>query len=241
MLTRGVTDPAGGAGPARAPAARRRPHGRQPREHAVATAGAPQQGGDSFGADPGVLGPLRRARVRRAVAGQQPHRRLRRARRCSRRSRRLRRQPDAAVRRRPRPRAASRPAVLDARRHPLRLPRLQRDRRDAAGDPGLARRALACGCRRAPGRSTRGRPRATSLGVVEPARRRVDVVVVLPHWGTQYTHVAEPVQRAVGPRSSTPAPTSSSAVTRTGCRGSSRSATPWSPTRWATSSSTWTS
>jgi poly-gamma-glutamate capsule biosynthesis protein CapA/YwtB (metallophosphatase superfamily) len=27
---------------------------------------------------------------------------------------------------------------------------------------------------------------------------RVDVVVVLPHWGTQYTHVAEPVQSLVG-------------------------------------------
>jgi poly-gamma-glutamate synthesis protein (capsule biosynthesis protein) len=30
--------------------------------------------------------------------------------------------------------------------------------------------------------------------------RRVDVVVVLPHWGTQYTHVPEPVQRRVGRR-----------------------------------------
>ncbi len=30
--------------------------------------------------------------------------------------------------------------------------------------------------------------------------RRVDVVVVLPHWGTQYTHVAEPVQHQVAAR-----------------------------------------
>ena len=30
--------------------------------------------------------------------------------------------------------------------------------------------------------------------------QRVDVVVVLPHWGTQYTHVAEPVQSRVGRR-----------------------------------------
>jgi poly-gamma-glutamate synthesis protein (capsule biosynthesis protein) len=29
---------------------------------------------------------------------------------------------------------------------------------------------------------------------------RVDVVVVLPHWGTQYTHAPEPVQRVVGRR-----------------------------------------
>jgi poly-gamma-glutamate synthesis protein (capsule biosynthesis protein) len=28
----------------------------------------------------------------------------------------------------------------------------------------------------------------------------VDVVVVLPHWGTQYTHVPEPVQRVVSRR-----------------------------------------
>lgn len=36
------------------------------------------------------------------------------------------------------------------------------------------------------------------LGVVRRLDRRVDVVVVLPHWGTQYTHVAEPVQSRVG-------------------------------------------
>ena len=39
--------------------------------------------------------------------------------------------------------------------------------------------------------------------VADAVRRldqRVDVVVVLPHWGTQYTHVAEPVQSRVGRR-----------------------------------------
>src|SRR5690606_18403629 len=36
--------------------------------------------------------------------------------------------------------------------------------------------------------------------VVRRLARRVDVVVVLPHWGTQYTHVAEPVQHAVARR-----------------------------------------
>ena len=35
-------------------------------------------------------------------------------------------------------------------------------------------------------------------GVVRRLERRVDVVVVLPHWGTQYTHVAEPIQSQVG-------------------------------------------
>ena len=36
------------------------------------------------------------------------------------------------------------------------------------------------------------------LRVVRRTARQADVVVVLPHWGTQYTHVAEPVQRRVG-------------------------------------------
>jgi poly-gamma-glutamate capsule biosynthesis protein CapA/YwtB (metallophosphatase superfamily) len=35
---------------------------------------------------------------------------------------------------------------------------------------------------------------------VRAAQRRVDVVVVLPHWGTQYTHLPEPVQRTVSRR-----------------------------------------
>ncbi len=35
---------------------------------------------------------------------------------------------------------------------------------------------------------------------VRAAERKVDVVVVLPHWGTQYTHVPEPVQRTVSRR-----------------------------------------
>jgi poly-gamma-glutamate synthesis protein (capsule biosynthesis protein) len=36
------------------------------------------------------------------------------------------------------------------------------------------------------------------LRAVRSARRNADVVVVLPHWGTQYTHAPEPVQRRVG-------------------------------------------
>ena len=35
------------------------------------------------------------------------------------------------------------------------------------------------------------------LGIVRRASRAVDVVVVLPHWGTQYVHTPEPVQRVV--------------------------------------------
>lgn len=36
------------------------------------------------------------------------------------------------------------------------------------------------------------------LGVVRRLEQRVDVVVALPHWGTQYTHAAEPIQSQVG-------------------------------------------
>ncbi len=36
------------------------------------------------------------------------------------------------------------------------------------------------------------------LRVVRRTARQADVVVVLPHWGTQYTHRPEPVQRRVG-------------------------------------------
>lgn len=38
------------------------------------------------------------------------------------------------------------------------------------------------------------------VGVIRRLDRRVDVVVVLPHWGTQYTHLPEPVQRTVSRR-----------------------------------------
>jgi poly-gamma-glutamate synthesis protein (capsule biosynthesis protein) len=37
-------------------------------------------------------------------------------------------------------------------------------------------------------------------GLVRRLDQRVDVVVVLPHWGTQYTHIAEPSQRLVARR-----------------------------------------
>jgi poly-gamma-glutamate synthesis protein (capsule biosynthesis protein) len=36
------------------------------------------------------------------------------------------------------------------------------------------------------------------IRVVEQLDRRVDVVVVMPHWGDQYTHAPEPVQSQVG-------------------------------------------
>jgi poly-gamma-glutamate synthesis protein (capsule biosynthesis protein) len=41
---------------------------------------------------------------------------------------------------------------------------------------------------------------ARVLDEVQRLERRVDVVVVMPHWGTQYTHAVEPAQRLVGRR-----------------------------------------
>ena len=35
------------------------------------------------------------------------------------------------------------------------------------------------------------------LGIVRRVSRQADVVIVLPHWGTQYVHTPEPVQRVV--------------------------------------------
>ena len=130
-----------------------------------------------------------------------------------------------AVRRRPRPgrRAAARGASSGTAS--LRLRRVQRHRRDPRGRPGPARARARSACRRAPGRSTGPSSTACSSDVRRLARR-VDVVVVLPHWGdaVHRAPVADPgVRRA--PARPAPAPTSSSAGTRTGCRAPRSSAT----------------
>ena len=85
-----------------------------------------------------------------------------------------------------------------AGRDDVRLPRLQRDRRDPDGDreqPGRTVGADAAAHRPA---NTEDLRRVTSA--VRRAQREADVVVVLPHWGTQYTHLPEPVQRTVARR-----------------------------------------
>jgi poly-gamma-glutamate capsule biosynthesis protein CapA/YwtB (metallophosphatase superfamily) len=77
--------------------------------------------------------------------------------------------------------------------------------------------------------------------IVRDLDARVDVVIVLPHWGTQYTTRTVRDQRTVA-----------RALVRAGAdvvigghphwvQGSSRWGTRWSPTRWATSFSTWAS
>jgi poly-gamma-glutamate capsule biosynthesis protein CapA/YwtB (metallophosphatase superfamily) len=95
-------------------------------------------------------------------------------------------------------RAAARPVVLE--RHGIRFGFLGFNAigetpRATPGDPGAL--------------SVRMPPRtgpldktdlARVLGAVRRLDRRVDVVVVMPHWGTQYTHRVGPAQRFVGRR-----------------------------------------
>lgn len=196
MLTRGVTDPAGALAPL-APRLRRADLTVGNLESTLSRAGAPTQGSDSFGADPGVVGPLRRSGLD-ALSLANNHagdygepamlttvQRLRAA--------GLRPFGVGADRR-----EAGRPVVLtrDGTRFGFlgfnAIGETPRATQDAAG-------AL----------SVRMPPRTGPLqesdlrqvtARVEDLARRVDVVVVLPHWGTQYTHRPEPVQRVVARR-----------------------------------------
>ena len=109
-------------------------------ESTLSRAGAPQQGGDSFAASPAVRAGLRAGRLRRAVAGEQPHRRLRAAGagrdRAAGAGRRLR-----AGRRGRRPRTGFPSSDRRTQRRPVRRGGLRRDRRDSgrtAGAPGCA-------------------------------------------------------------------------------------------------------
>ena len=166
-------------------------------ESTLSTAGAPRQGGDSFSADPGVLEGLAdagfdalslannhtgdfgdRALVEtvRAFAGSGI-------------------QPFGAGRGLA---AAIRPVVLRHRGVTVGLlgfNAIGETPRAARGTPG----ALSV---RMPPRTgpLDGGDLRRVLAATRRLDRRVDVVVVLPHWGTQYTHRAEPVQRLVGRR-----------------------------------------
>lgn len=200
MLGRGVAGQPGGA------AARLRPMAPQLRgsdltvgnlESTLSDDGIPQQGDDSFFAPPGVLDALADAGVDALSlannhTGDYGPAALRET-VAAFRGRRI--EPFGAG---PDRRAATRPAVLV--RNGTRFGFL------GFNTIGETPRASA----RAPGAlSLRMPPRTGPLArrdlarVVRAVRRldeRVDVVVALPHWGTQYTHVAEPIQTLVGRR-----------------------------------------
>jgi hypothetical protein len=193
MLTRGVTDPANA----------RRPLGPRLRsadltvgnlESTLSTAGAAQQGGDSFGAGPELLGPLGRAgfdalSLANNHTGDFQDLALIETVRLLRRSAII---PFGAGKDLT---EASRPAVVE--RNGVRFGFLGFN---AIGETPMAGPGT-------PGAlSVRMPPRTGPLQeadlrhVTRQVSRldgRVDVVVVLPHWGTQYTHSPEPVQRTV--------------------------------------------
>ena len=200
MLGRGVATQPGGAPARLAPMTR---HLRAADltvgnlESTLSDAGPPLQGSDSFHAPPAVLGALARAGVD-ALSLANNH--------TGDYGERALLETVAAFRgRRVRAfgagrdlNAASRPVVLSrngVRFGFLGFNAIGETPRAAARTPGVL--------------SVRMPPRtgpldqgdlAHVLRAVRELSRRVDVVVVVPHWGTQYTHAAEPVQSLVGRR-----------------------------------------
>ena len=200
MLGRGVAAEPGGA------ASRLRPMAGHLRasdltvgnlESTLSTAGAPQQGSDSFSANPATLGALARAGVDAlSLANNHTGDYGERA---------LLETVEAFEGRRIEPfgagpdlHGATRAAVLvrnGVRFGFLGFNAIGETPRAGVRTPG----ALSVRMPPRTGPLDRGDLRHV-LGSVRRLRDRADVVVVLPHWGTQYTHVAEPVQSLVGRR-----------------------------------------
>ena len=194
MLARGVDDPATALAPM-GPFLRRADLTVGNLESTLSTRGSPTQGGDSFGGGAALLGPLRRAgfdalSLANNHAGDYGTRALLDTVRL------LDRSPVEPFGAGVDARAAARPAVVE---------------RAGVRFAFVGFNAIGETPRAAPGAagalSVRMPPRtgplvqadlARVLGAVRRAGRSADVVVVLPHWGTQYTHVPEPVQRRVG-------------------------------------------
>ena len=196
MLARGVTDPRNAMRPL---SARLRSADLTVGnlESTLSTDGEPQQGSDSFGADPGVIGWLRLAgfdalSLANNHTGDYGEAALLTTVRLLRESALgpFGAGKDLAE--------ASRPVVLE--RNGVRFGFLGFN---AIGETPMAGPAQ-------PGAlSVRMPPRTGPLQEadlrhvtrsLERLQRQADVVVVLPHWGTQYTHSPEPVQRVVARR-----------------------------------------
>ncbi|WP_107772594.1 CapA family protein [Nocardioides sediminis] len=166
-------------------------------ESTLSTDGSPTQGGDSFAADPGVLDGLAAAgfdalSLANNHVGDYGQRALLRTLEAFRGSgiARFGAGRDLA--------AATRPAVVErdgVRVGLLGFNAIGETPRATPTTPG----ALSV---RMPPRTGPLQPADLRhvLAAVRRLDRRVDVVVVLPHWGTQYTHRPEPVQRLVGRR-----------------------------------------
>lgn len=196
MLVRGVPDPAAALAPL-APRLRRADITVGNLESTLSTDGAPTQGGDSFGGSPGLLGPLRSAGLdaldlANNHTGDYGNRALLET------VGTLRRSPiepfgagaDLA--------AAAAPAYVTRKGVTfafLGFNAIGETPRATPTSPGAL--------------SVRMPPRTGPLvpadlrvvtRAIREAHRRADVVVVLPHWGTQYTHTPDPVQHTVARR-----------------------------------------
>jgi poly-gamma-glutamate capsule biosynthesis protein CapA/YwtB (metallophosphatase superfamily) len=200
MLGRGVAGQPGGA------AARLRPMAPHLRgsdltvgnlESTLSDDGVPQQGTDSFFAPPAVLGALADAGVD-ALSLANNHTgdygpTALRATLAEFRGRRIESFGSGRDRR-----AATRPAVLvrnGIRFGFLGFNAIGETPRATTETPG------ALSVRMPPRTGPLGHRDLTHVvGAVRELDERIDVVVVLPHWGTQYTHVPEPIQSRVGRR-----------------------------------------
>lgn len=196
MLTRGVPDAAAALAPM-SQRLRRADLTVGNLEMTLSTDGAPTQGNDSFGAGPGVLRPLQRAGFD-ALSMANNHLGDFGERAMLDTVATLR---DSAIapfgvgRDRA---AASRPAYVDAGDTRFALVGF-----NAIGETPRATPDSAGAL------SVRMPPRTGPLvpadldhvaRVIRRADRRADAVIVLPHWGTQYTHEPEPIQRRVARR-----------------------------------------
>jgi poly-gamma-glutamate synthesis protein (capsule biosynthesis protein) len=194
MLSRGVPDPAAALAPMSA-LLRRADLTVGNLESTLSTRGEPTQGGDSFGGSPALLGPLRAAgfdalSLANNHAGDFGEQALMDT------VGTLASSPVVPFGAGKNAAAASRPAVIErggVRFGFVGFNAIGETQRAGPTTPGAF--------------SLRMPPRTGPLvqadldrvlGAVRRTARRADVVVVLPHWGTQYTHLPEPVQRRVG-------------------------------------------
>jgi poly-gamma-glutamate capsule biosynthesis protein CapA/YwtB (metallophosphatase superfamily) len=193
MLTRGVPDPAAALAPMSGLLGRSDVTVGN-LESTLSLRGAPTQGGDSFGGTPALLGPLRRAHFD-ALSLANNH--------TGDHGQTALLDTLAALRNSSiRPFGAGvlagavRPAIVErdgVRFGFVGFNAIGETPRSEPGTPGAL--------------SVRMPPRTGPLvradldrvlTAVRRTERQADVVVVLPHWGTQYTHRPEPIQRFVG-------------------------------------------
>jgi len=194
MLSRGVRDPAAALSPMSG-FLRRAALTVGNLESTLSTRGAPTQGGDSFGGSPQLLEPLRGAGFD-AMSLANNHTGDFGEQALVESVATLTGSPVVPFGAGDNAAAASRPAVIERGGVRFGFVGFNAIGETAQAGPG------------APGAFSLRMPPRTGplvqadlnrvLRAVRRTAQRADVVVVLPHWGTQYTHLPEPIQRRVG-------------------------------------------